>query len=82
MTITWSIDIGNAQRIQETRSVEIPKILRGSWFSWEGYSKLTVLDAKKMSEHGSIIDLQRNGSDYVMVFKDRSCYYCIKAFTR
>lgn len=71
-----------SQRIQEARSVEIPKILRGSWFSWEGENKLTVLDVKSMTNHGKIIDLSRNGSDYVMIFKDRSCYYCIKAFTR
>lgn len=34
----------DGQRIQEARTVEVPKILRGSWFSWEGYSKLSELN--------------------------------------
>lgn len=67
---------------QQRKSVEIPMILRGSWFSWEGEPKTTVLDVNKMSDHGQIIKIERNGSDYTMIFKDRNCYYCIKAFTR
>lgn len=35
-----------------------------------------------MSEHGKIVDLQRNGSDYTLIFKDRNCYYCVKAYPR
>lgn len=69
--------IANAQR-----GIEIPKILRGSWFSWEGRPVTTVLDVNKMSDHGRIIKVERNGSDYTMIFQDRACYYCIKAFTR
>ena len=72
----------SAQLIAERNIVEIPKILRGSWFSWEGRSKLTVLDVKTMSDHGKIVDLQRNGSDYTIIFKDRNCYYCVKAYPR
>lgn len=71
--------LANAQRRD---GIEIPKILRGSWFSWEGRPVTTVLDVNKMSDHGRIVKLERNGSDYTMIFQDRACYYCIKAFTR
>lgn len=66
----------------EQRGIEIPQILRGSWFSWEGKPVTTVLDVTKMSNHGKLAKIARNGSDYTMIFKDRTCYYCIKAFTR
>lgn len=66
----------------EQRGIEIPQILRGSWFSWEGRPVTTVLDVTKMSNHGKLAKIARNGSDYTMIFKDRNCFYCIKAFTR
>jgi hypothetical protein len=62
--------------------VEVPKILRGSWFAWIGRPETLIIDAKQISNHGEIMKLARNGSDFTMIFKDRNCYYCIKAFTR
>lgn len=67
---------------QQRNPVEVPQILRGSWFSWEGKPITTVLDVTKMNNR-YLLKLERNGSDYSMIFRDPSnCYVCIKAFTR
>ncbi|KAL7020578.1 hypothetical protein ACKWTF_011577 [Chironomus riparius] len=79
LLLVFTFGLANAQRRD---GIEIPKILRGSWFSWEGKPITTTLDVNKMSDHGRIIKVERNGSDYTMIFQDRACYYCIKAFTR
>ncbi|XP_058065303.1 uncharacterized protein LOC131214967 [Anopheles bellator] len=61
----------------------IPKILQGSWFSWEtGNPTLTVLDDHTMSDRGEIIRMERVGSNYTFIFRGKRCYHCVHAFPR
>lgn len=63
----------------------MPEILRGSWFSWEsGQNTLTVIDATSMSQRGNCVNFSKEGADYTFVLKNpkKSCYHCVKAFTR
>uniref|UniRef100_A0A182W2K8 Uncharacterized protein n=1 Tax=Anopheles minimus TaxID=112268 RepID=A0A182W2K8_9DIPT len=61
----------------------IPKILQGSWFSWEvGRPTLTVLDDHSMSERGEIINMVREGSNYTFIFSGKKCFHCVHAFPR
>lgn len=63
----------------------MPEILRGSWFSWEsGRNTLTIIDATKMSDRGTCVDILKENADYTFVFNDtrKSCYHCVKTFPR
>uniref|UniRef100_A0A182NG79 Uncharacterized protein n=1 Tax=Anopheles dirus TaxID=7168 RepID=A0A182NG79_9DIPT len=61
----------------------IPKILQGSWFSWEtGKPTLTVLDDHSMSDRGDLLNMVREGSNYTFIFRGKRCYYCVHAFPR
>lgn len=63
----------------------MPQILRGSWFSWElGKPTLTTIDALTMSNRGTCVLLEQDGSDYTIVFKSNTenCYHCVKTYPR
>ncbi|XP_035896884.1 uncharacterized protein LOC118505337 [Anopheles stephensi] len=61
----------------------IPKILQGSWFSWEtGRPTLTVLDDHSMSDRGELVNMERVGSNYTFIFRSKKCYHCVHAFPR
>lgn len=70
----------------EEQGCVIPKILQGSWFSWEsGLPTQTVIDARQMSKRGYCLTMERlHGDVYSFVFEDRSkgCYHCVKTFIR
>ncbi|SPP83044.1 uncharacterized protein LOC117585283 [Drosophila guanche] len=70
----------------EQRNCIIPKILQGSWFSWEvGLPTQTVIDATSMSSRGYCINYQRHrGDEYSFVFKERTkdCYHCVNTKIR
>lgn len=70
--------------MKATAECTIPEILRGSWFSWEqGRPLTTVLDATTMSLRGRCIHLERDASDYTLIFKDnKNCYHCVQGFVR
>ncbi|KAL9891396.1 uncharacterized protein LOC119638746 [Glossina fuscipes] len=73
-------------RLENRRHCSIPKILQGSWFSWEtGLPTQYVIDATSMSRRGYCIDMQKQQSDeYLFVFKERTvdCFHCVKTFVR
>lgn len=63
----------------------MPKILQGSWFSWEtGRPTLTVIDVTTMSNRGVCVNYTREAADYTFVLKEtkKTCYHCIKTFPR
>lgn len=64
----------------------IPKILQGSWFSWEvGLPTLTVIDATSMTRRGNCLDMtKQRGDEYSFVFKERAanCYHCVRVLVR
>lgn len=64
----------------------IPKILQGSWFSWEsGNPTPTVIDASQMSRRGFCVAMEKHhGDEYSFVFKEQTvnCYHCVKTFIR
>lgn len=70
----------------EQQNCIIPKILQGSWFSWEsGEPTQTIIDAKQMNRRGYCISMERHhGDEYSFVFKERgaNCYHCVKTFIR
>lgn len=70
----------------EEQHCTIPKILQGSWFSWEsGLPTQTVIDARKMSNRGFCIAMEKHhGDEYSFVFEDRGrdCFHCVKTFIR
>ncbi|XP_002137422.3 uncharacterized protein udt isoform X1 [Drosophila pseudoobscura] len=70
----------------EQRNCIIPKILQGSWFSWEtGLPTQTVIDATSMSSRGYCINYMRHhGDEYSFVFKEKTkdCYHCVNTKIR
>lgn len=71
-------------RLEQNRCI-IPRILQGSWFSWEtGYPTQTVIDATSMSRRGVCITMSGHGDEYSFVFKERSanCYHCVHTVIR
>ncbi|XP_065088126.1 uncharacterized protein udt [Ochlerotatus camptorhynchus] len=70
---------------------EIPKVLQGTWFSWEvGEPTSTAIDEWSYERQGpkqgrhkiECIESARNGSDHTFIFKGSECYVCVKAFPR
>lgn len=49
----------------------MPKILQGSWFSWEtGQPTLTTIDQDSWNNQRKCHSVQRNGSDYTLIMKE------------
>ncbi|XP_046384675.1 uncharacterized protein LOC124154964 [Ischnura elegans] len=62
----------------------IPLIIRGSWFSWEdGTNTVTDINADFMSNRGYCVAMkEEHHVNYTFVFKQESCYHCVKLLVR
>lgn len=63
----------------------MPKILQGSWFSWEnGQPRQTIIDHNSMSHYGKCDSFTKDGADYAFIFKSSTdaCYRCVKTYPR
>lgn len=61
-----------------------PKIIRGSWFSWEnGENTLTEINDHSMNRLGECVDVKDDYHvNYTLVFKRNNCYTCVKFLVR
>uniref|UniRef100_A0A8D8CBH8 (northern house mosquito) hypothetical protein n=1 Tax=Culex pipiens TaxID=7175 RepID=A0A8D8CBH8_CULPI len=73
------------------RKCVIPKILQGTWFSWEfGEPTATTIDARSYERQGptqgrvwtECVDSEKVGSNHTFILKGADCYSCVKAFPR
>ncbi|XP_022916036.1 uncharacterized protein [Onthophagus taurus] len=62
----------------------IPEILRGSWFSWESRNVITELDSNSLNNGQGYCEFIKNdfNQNYTIVFKQGSCYSCMKFLVR
>lgn len=62
---------------------EIPHVIRGAWFSWEGKKVNTEINAEYMTDRGKCILMEEHERlNYTLIFKKNMCYHCVKLIVR
>ncbi|EAT41654.1 AAEL006740-PA [Aedes aegypti] len=90
LVVIFLVAFGKAT-VEGQKSCDIPKVLQGTWFSWEvGEPTTTTIDEWSYERQGpkqgrqrtECVASSRNGSDHTLIFKGSECYTCVKAFPR
>ncbi|KAK0166834.1 hypothetical protein PV327_004316 [Microctonus hyperodae] len=69
---------------QDESTCQIPKVVRGSWFSWElGKPTLTEINAETMTNRGSCLTMKELVRlQYTFIFQKDTCYHCVRLTVR
>lgn len=90
LVVIFLVALGKAT-VEGQKKCDIPKVLQGTWFSWEvGEPTTTTIDDWSYERQGpkqgrhriECVASNRNGSDHTLIFKGSECYTCVKAFPR
>uniref|UniRef100_T1J8A6 Uncharacterized protein n=1 Tax=Strigamia maritima TaxID=126957 RepID=T1J8A6_STRMM len=70
--------------IEITDSCDIPKVIRGHWFSREnGVNTVTEFDSNSMTNRGTCLDISNTNNDnFTFVFQMNNCYSCVRILVR